>query len=513
MIRKTRRNRSTFLSFADKQAPGKPPSAASAGDRSALASLFSRMPNPDPILKKAGKDITAYRELLFDSRTWSAVQSWKSGVKALEFELYSDQTDETRLDELNAWQRTLDLNRIFSEMLDARLYGYQPMEIMWQTVAGKWIPLDIQGKPAEWFEFNKKGELCIKPQFYLPAEIKEAKPVETYSYLLPRHYPSADNPYGQAVLARCFWPVSFRRGGKKFFATFTEKYGMPHAIGKQPRGTATSDQNELLKQLENMVQDAVAVIPDDSSIEIMQTGKGESASIYKDFLTYADEEIQMVLLSASLAGGTGNGGGSYALGKVHDGIREDVIMEGVRIIEQQMNQLLQWIQQFNYGGGDVRFRMYQPEDVDKTLAERDEILTRTGVSFTKKYFTAKYGLDEDEFEVTAQPAAPAQPPAFAQTHCSCAQCAGKTAHFAQVDADEVPAGQKIVDDIIETADSEQAVKQALQPVLAVFNEAGTFEEALEKLAALYPELDASMLEDKLTRAFFLAEVIGRSETQ
>ena len=43
--------------------------------------------------------------------------------------------------------------------------------------------------------------------------------------------------------------------------------------------------------------------------------------------------------------------------------------------------------------------MYAPEDVDLTLAQRDKILSDTGVKFTKEYFIKAYGLEEEDFDI------------------------------------------------------------------------------------------------------------------
>lgn len=65
---------------------------------------------------------------------------------------------------------------------------------------------------------------------------------------------------------------------------FTEKYGMPHLIGKHPRGATKEETDNLADLLEQMVQDAIAVIPDDSSVEIQEANKSSSAAIYEQLI-------------------------------------------------------------------------------------------------------------------------------------------------------------------------------------------------------------------------------------
>ena len=68
-----------------------------------------------------------------------------------------------------------------------------------------------------------------------------------------------------------------------------------------------------------------------------------------------------------------------------------------------INQLIRWIYEYNFISGDMPvFEMWEEEDVDKGLAERDEILSRTGIKFTKTYYKKSYGFEDDDIEI-AQP--------------------------------------------------------------------------------------------------------------
>ena len=50
-------------------------------------SLINILPDPDIVLKKQGKDITVYKELLCDPHVFACCQSRKSGVLSLEWEI------------------------------------------------------------------------------------------------------------------------------------------------------------------------------------------------------------------------------------------------------------------------------------------------------------------------------------------------------------------------------------------------------------------------------------------
>jgi phage gp29-like protein len=352
------------------------------------------LPDPDPILKKAGKDIKVYRDLLSDAHAGACALSRKAGVKSLEWELDRGKSKSKQAKLITDLFANLDLDRIIGEILDAAMFGYAPIEIIWEK-AGKYIlPSDLAGKPPEWFNFSTDNELQFRTK-----EKWTGEPVPPRKFLLPRYNPTYDNPYGERVLSRCFWPVTFKRGGIKFWVVFTEKYGMPYAIGKHPRGANEQERNDMLNMLERMVQDAIAVIPDDSSVDFLEAGtRSASADIYEKLLTFSNMEISKAILGQTLTTEM-QSVGSYAAAQVHLEVREEIVDADKRLVENTLNTLIRWIYEINFSdSGFPMFSMYEEEDVDKTLAERDKILVDSGVKFTRQYWLRTYKFDEEDIE-------------------------------------------------------------------------------------------------------------------
>lgn len=186
---------------------------------------------------------------------------------------------------------------------------------------------------------------------------------------------------------------------------------MPHLIGKHPRGASREETNTLADMLEDMVQDAIAVIPDDSSVEIQEANKSSSAEIYEKLIDKMNSEISKAVLGQTLTTEIGSTG-SYAAANTHMAVRQDIIDADKKLVESVINQLIRWIYEINFSSAEVPiFEMYAPEDVDLTLAQRDKILSDTGVKFTKEYFIKTYGLEDEDFEIR-EDLPPVMPPQF-----------------------------------------------------------------------------------------------------
>lgn len=457
-------------------------------------SAVGYLPNPDPILKKQGKDITVYKEILGDARVGGCVSSRKAGVTSLEWDIDRGRAKSRQAKLIKDVFQSLDIYQVISDALDAVFYGYAVLEVVWEKVGSYILPKKVIGKPQQWFCFDQENRLLLrsKEKFF------EGEPVPEYKFILVQHNATYENPYGFPEASRCFWPVTFKRGGLKFWIMFTEKYGMPFLVGKHPRGTSKEETDALAKLLEEMIQDAVAVIPDDSSVEIMEAGgKSASASIYRELLEYCDNEITIALLGQNLT--TQVSGGSYAAAQVHMQVRKDLIDSDRIMIERAMNTLIRWIYELNFTDGDMpEFSMYEQEDIDKDLAERDEKLTGSlqaaGLRLTKKYFQKYYALEDEDIE-----------------EISPAQNENLTS-YAEPDAEEPFPDQQALDDAIESINPEELQKQmegVLKPIIELINEGNSYEEIMERLIETFPEMDSSSVEKMLERAIFISELWGR----
>lgn len=458
-------------------------------------SLANILPDPDVVLKKQGKDIRIYKELLCDPHVFACVQSRKSGVLSLDWDINRGvEESDSNVDDLKNLLKELDIQKLISDILDATQFGFQPLEIIWKRAkSGHILPAKIIAKPQEWFCFDNDNNLKFRTKDNYYGEVVPEK-----KFLLAQNNPSYNNPYGERTLSHVFWAVTFKKGGLKFWVVFTEKYGMPHLIGKHPRGASREETNTLADMLELMVQDAIAVIPDDSSVEIQEANKSSSAEIYEKLIDKMNSEISKAILGQTLTTEIGSAG-SYAASNTHMAVRQDIIDADRKLVESVINQLIRWIYEINFSNAEVPiFEMYAPEDVDLTLAQRDKILYDTGVKFTKEYFIKTYGLEDEDFEIR-EDLPPVLPPQFKE--------------FKETDKDEVLVpGQEQIEKLYNFISAEKLNEQAqslLKPIISLIESCDNYEELEELLSE--KNLHSKKFEEDLQKALFLCELQGRAD--
>ncbi len=426
-----------------------------------IAGLY--LPNPDPVLKRLGKDIQAYNDLLADPFLAGCVTSRKAGVMSLNWEL-SDQGANT--DIISAVISALNPHRLFNDMLDAVLFGYSVLEVIWERQGGLILPSAVLAKPQHWFVFDEDNNLMLRTRdHFMGAPVPERK------FILCTHVPTYINPYGQAVLSRCFWPCTFRKGGFRFWVQFTEKYGSPFIVGKHPRGAKTGEIDALADSLDNMIQDAVAVIPDDASVNILEAGgKGASADVFNKLIDACKTEISIAVLGQNLT--TEVKGGSYAAAETHMRVRDEIMEADQRIIEDGVNTLIRWIWEINFQGDPPVFSFCEAAEDLKALAARDQMLYAAGARFTPAYWQRMYGMEPDDLDQAAISAQASPSPG------------GSGPQFAE--QQQFTRDQQAIEELVAAClDRAGAVDAArIQRIMDAVNKAGSFAELSQMLPSL-----------------------------
>lgn len=351
------------------------------------------LPNPDPILKAQGKDVATYRDMRHDALVGSCIARRKASVQALEFGLDRGQASSRAAKAVQAMLDALPLSTIIEQMQECTLYGYQPMEVMWGQAGGLFVPVDVLAKPPEWFCFDASNLLRFKSR----AQPLYGETLPDKKYLLPRNSPTYQNPYGFADLSMCYWPLLFKKGGLKFWLAFTEKFGSAFMTGKLPRSATATERADLLDSLDALIQNGVAVIPDDGSIEPVEAqGKAASADLYAQLVAHCSSEIAIALLGQNQ---TTQASANKASATAGLEVTKDLRDADARIIAAAINQLIEWVCEVNFGGVTPPvFSFWDQKEQDELQAKRDKSNYDAGARFTNAYWMRGYGYQEGDLQ-------------------------------------------------------------------------------------------------------------------
>lgn len=271
---------------------------------------------------------------------------------------------------------------------------------------------------------------------------------------------------------------------------------MPWAVGKQPRSASQADADNLADKLEAMVRDAVAVIPDDASVDLIQATGTANADMYEQLLMYCGREIHISLLGNNQSTEQdANRASAVAASGVEDELRDD----DADMVAEGLSQLAAYVVQVNWPSSMApAYEFWEQEEVNESQVKRDEGLTKCGVKLTRSYWMRTYNLQEDDIAADVPGDVSAGTP-------------GQDTSIALAEGD-IPPDQAALDEAMAELPADElqaAMELMLRPALDAIDQAGTPEDVMVALAEAFPKLDSSTLEKLLEKAFFVADVVGR----
>ncbi|MCR5660920.1 MAG: DUF935 domain-containing protein, partial [bacterium] len=231
------------------------------------------------------------------------------------------------------------------------------------------------------------------------------------------------------------------------------------------------------------------------------------ADIHKALIEQCNSEIALAIVGQTLTTEIGSTG-SYAAAKTHFDVRAEIAAYDKRMVERALQQLVTWIYEINWNQGRPPvISLWHEEDVDKLLAERDQILTGAGVRFSKSYFMRSYGLQEDDFEVKEDAPAFAAPSATVTEAPLNAPSTAVERTLKERTGDKEPDLDRFMPSAKSLAEQGTNLLQALLRLIA---EGESYEDIKEALFDTYPEIDTAKLEEELARALYLSAIGGRN---
>ena len=455
-----------------------------------------------------------------DGHLLSVMQTRKNAVSGLPWELAAAEKGARGEDVTGFCREVLDgvenFEEILHDLMDAVGKGYSGVEIMWET-GKKYVPARLKHVPTRRLTFfNKDFNSGI---LEYPRVITDAEPIygeewPAYKLIYHTYKAKAGNVTRGGLLRVCTWLYLFKNYDLKDWVTFCEVYGMPLRLGKYDATTSKEDKEALIQAVTMLGTDAAGIISTSTQIEFVETVKGtQGADVFKLFADFLEAEMSKAVLGQTLSSGTGEkGGGSYALGKVHNEVRGDLRKADARALSRTIKRDLLTALVFYNFGPEVpvpKFALLAEDSED--LVNRikiDSEAQKMGYPITKKYMSSKYGLPEpaDGEDVLVpisggKDTVPLDSPATLKRRVALKALPKQTG---EPDA---------VDMMTERLMSEFDMGGLMAPVARLVAEATSMEGLRDKIQGMYGAMDATEFGNMLQRAMTAAEMAGRFESK
>jgi len=454
-------------------------------------------------------DAIAYLELAEemeekDLHYLSVLGTRKRAVAQLEITVESasdDKVDVDNADIVRDWLRREELEDELFDILDAIGKGFSVTEIIWETSAKQWWPALLKRRDQRWFEFDREdGETLYLRAASGPEALRPFKYVQHVSKA------KSGIPIRGGIARAAAWAYLFKNYDLKDWVTYIEVHGQPLRVGKYHSAATEADKEVLLRAVANIGSDAAAIIPQNMLIEFVEAAKqGGATDLYEKLADWLDRQVSKAVLGQTLT--TEVSSGSLAAAKVHEDVRRDIMRSDARQLAATINRdLVRPLIDLNRGPQEnyPRIVIGLPSNIDmKQYAEAVGQLVDRGMKVEQSVVRDKLGLPEPEpdADLLMPPGQPA-PEALPSFHSA------RSPQVARHSADQI---DRLVDQV--SGEWEEVIGPIVAPVRELLADAGSLEEARDRLAELIATMDTSALEEALLRAGFPARLAGRLEVE
>lgn len=341
------------------------------------------LPNPDPILRKMGRADEVYAKILSDPHVVGEIQAIRGNLLGYNMEIVAGGNDAIDIKAQELCESILERDPapfttwddVVWWLASARFYGCAGLQVLPDTSGTPWMPARIDDVPRRLIRLDTDSNLRIRTK----AEPTKGVAVDSDQFVFVRHMPSSTHPYGLATLSCCFWSYIFKHSGLKYFVKFCEKYGIPWATAKVPPGTQTKVRNDTIKQLQQMVEDAVAVFDMGTTIELVEKKGGQGTPVQKLLIDTCNKEMSKALVSQTL-GSEQHETGARAASETAVGRQESIDLATMKsLVAPGLQKIFSTYVRWNFNGAKVPKVLFS-DDNSPPVEWSDIIVNVAGVA-------------------------------------------------------------------------------------------------------------------------------------
>ena len=331
---------------------------------------------------------------------------------------------------LNEDAHESNFENFLSEALEAVGDGVTIGEIIFAEATDRIYIKEVKFKPQHLFSFGETGlatystPLMMYPQtgklhlrtgvsvenFGLGAELPENK------FFVFSYQPRKGNRWGSPLKRKCFWQAWLKKSGVKGWLRYIEK-GSGTVVARYNDSADATEQQNAVGAATAVQEESAVAIPKKFLLEVHEMVRNIGSSHKELVDDYCNAEISRIVVGQTLTGRGSDGGGSRALGQVHERVESKKIEKDAKGLMAVVNKrLVRPLVVYNFGPKAAMpewILEYEPGEDLNTMAERYSLLrTEVGLPLSKKALYEAFQTPEpiDKDDTLDQPQPQPQPP-------------------------------------------------------------------------------------------------------
>lgn len=464
--------------------------------------FFSTVPDPDLLLQKIGIRRHQLRLLELDDEIYQCMETRTDAVIGTPWRIEPNQT---RSSKWTTAQLMPHMETCIRAVMSAVYYGYSVIEITWKMDNNRITIGRVDERPIEWFKIHPK----LGWRYYPDDGSGGVDGVECdpRKFFFTIRNSSTRNPYGESLLSRLWFPVTWRREGWVLWLNFLQTFGQPIIVGR-----VADHQSFVAAMTLQGVRSTVAWQgrPDDSVTTIQASQSGE----FERLEAALTKRIQKLILGQTLTSEVGKVG-SYAAATVHNEVRHGKSFTDCNLTVSTVQQIVDVIAGLN-NFQPMEFTFSNDTGLEVERSNRDAVLLpvliASGFKLSSRYFEDRYDYRIEDLEPVAPPPAVTVAPASAidETSDGTGQAIASVANLLQLAAKpKFTATQQEIEELGDAALKESPANP-LDPELLrdAIMSASDEHDLQQRLLVIWEGGPNKEFIDVLEKAQFMASVIG-----
>lgn len=398
------------------------------------------------------------------------------------------------------------------DILDAIGKGFSATEIIWDTSEGQWLPSALKWRDPRWFVFDRADGETIRLKG--PGGDEDLWPAK---WIVHRAKIKSGLTVRGGIARSVAWAYLFKAFTASDWAVFCEAYGQPIRLGKYGPDATEEQKEVLLRAVASIASDFGGIIPESMAIEFIQATLSGSLDLYERRSDWLDRQISKLVLGQTAT--TDAQAGGYAVGKVHDGVREDIERADAKQLAASLNRdLVVPLVSLNMGQRKAypKLNIGRPDEIDvDKLVKHVQILVPLGLKVGMSTMRDKIGLpDPGKDEELLTP--PRQAPAVERPEEATVPPARREQPRTALHSVAQPEARDAIDEAVASmlgADWEIMVDPVIAGLEDELGAATTLGEAQGILARRIETLGVNKLAEMLARASFAARLAGEADEE
>lgn len=302
---------------------------ADGGDLKALLTLAGEIERRD---SHVGAQIRT-RKLALAGRPWIA-------------EATGDSTAEEALaSEVQNLLRSPAFSGLVFDLLDGLMKPFSVCEIVWE-LGDLFIPVEFKWRDQRSFavDLNDGETLLLKTE-----KNTKGEPLEPWKYITHAPKQFSGSLVSGGLIRPCGVMYTLKTMGISAWLAFVELFGLPWRVGKYSKDASDADKTKLAEAVQVLGMDGGIILPDGMDIAVENAmGSGSGTEMHQMLAEWCDQQTSKAIVGQTLTADTG--GGSYAQGSIHEGIRRMLLQADAKDLAATIQRdLIEPYVLINYG--------------------------------------------------------------------------------------------------------------------------------------------------------------------